>query len=60
VAVWSGPGGGPGNAELIKRGGIAVGDIEQLDDIISQPEPPVEKPPEVSQQSLFFNALSED
>ena len=53
VAVWCGPGEGPGNAHLVRRGGIAFDTIDQLDVTLAEPDEPVVAPPEPSQETLF-------
>lgn len=50
VLVWSGPGGGPGNAALIERGGIAVSDVEEM-----FPLPAAEQVSEPSQRQLSLD-----
>lgn len=42
VAVWSGPGEGTGNAELIRQGGHPVDDVSQLIDLCADPDAKVE------------------
>jgi len=38
VAVWQGPGEGPGNRHLVPAGATAVGSVEQLRELLMRPE----------------------
>lgn len=49
VAVWTGPGAGPGNAKLVELGGIAIDDVSCLADLGDADLPP----PATKQASLF-------
>ena len=53
VAVWRGSGEGPGNAPLVRRGGVPVASIDQLEQLILEPDEPVQMPAAPSQESLF-------
>ena len=53
VAVWRGSGEGPGNAPLVRRGGVPVASIDQLEQLILEPDEPVQIPAAPSQESLF-------
>jgi len=53
IAVWRGSGEGPGNAHLVRRGGLPVNAIDQLDQLLLEPDEPVLASPVPSQESLF-------
>jgi len=53
VAVWRGSGEGRGNAPLVRRGGVPVASIDQLEQLILEPDEPVQMPAAPSQESLF-------
>jgi predicted Rossmann fold nucleotide-binding protein DprA/Smf involved in DNA uptake len=53
VAVWRGSGEGPGNVPLVRRGGVPVASIDQLEQLILEPDEPVQMPAAPSQESLF-------
>jgi predicted Rossmann fold nucleotide-binding protein DprA/Smf involved in DNA uptake len=53
IAVWRGSGEGPGNAHLVRRGGLPINAIDQLDQLLLESDEPVPAPPVPSQESLF-------
>ena len=63
VAVWRGPGEGPGNEDLERRGAVPVSEIEGLDALLDgdEADPTLDPPPLVAvteQGTLFDSALS--
>jgi predicted Rossmann fold nucleotide-binding protein DprA/Smf involved in DNA uptake len=48
VAVWDGPGAGPGNQPLIERGARRITAVEQLLEVPNHPPPDVESHDQLS------------
>ena len=59
VAVWRGPGEGPGNEPLEQQGAVAVASVAEIESLLDAPvsEPPPAQVSSSEQQSLFTTTL---
>ena len=53
VAVWRGPGEGPGNGPLERKGALPITSVSQLDTVLNDPEPDSVENPDPEQVSFF-------